>query len=183
LQTIERHADRLTHLINDLLTVSQLESGRIDLNLATVKLGAVVDSVFQELRAQADLNQLSTENMVGSDVTVAADGNRLRQVFFNLIENAIKYGKKGGRVVVSVERPDASTVEVTVADDGSGIPPDSLPRIFERFYRVDKARSREAGGTGLGLAIVKHIVQSHGGKVWVQSKIGKGSRFHFTLNA
>lgn len=182
LQTIERHADRLTALINDLLTVSQLESGRIELTLAPIKLGSIVDSVFQELRARADAHQVSTENRVGSDLTVVADSNRLRQVFLNLIENAIKYGKKGGHVVVAVARPDAQTVEVSVADDGPGIPPDSLPRIFERFYRVDKARSRDAGGTGLGLAIVKHIVQSHGGKVWVQSELGKGSTFYFTLN-
>jgi two-component system phosphate regulon sensor histidine kinase PhoR len=183
LQTIERHADRLAHLINDLLTISQLESGRINLNLAPIKLGSVVDSVFQELRARADAHAVTTENRIASDVTVVADGDRLRQVFLNLIENAIKYGKKGGRVAVSVEQPDANMIQVSVSDDGPGIPPDALPRIFERFYRVDKARSREAGGTGLGLAIVKHIVQCHGGKVWVESELGKGSTFYFTLNA
>lgn len=183
LQTIERHADRLAHLINDLLTISQLESGRMDLNPAPTKIGSVVDSVFQELRARADALQVATENGIESEVTVAADPERLRQVFLNLVENAIKYGKKGGRVVVSAERPDTHTIQVSVADDGPGIPPDALPRIFERFYRVDKARSRETGGTGLGLAIVKHIIQSHGGRVWVQSELGKGSTFYFTLNA
>lgn len=100
-------------------------------------------------------------------------------MFFNLTDNAIKYGKSGGRVTVARESGDK--MEVFVADDGPGIPPEALNRVFERFYRVDRARSRESGGTGLGLAIVKHIIQAHGGEAWVKSEMQKGATFHFTL--
>jgi two-component system phosphate regulon sensor histidine kinase PhoR len=111
---------------------------------------------------------------------VWADADRLQQVFFNLADNAIKYGKSGGCVTVGA-RDTGDKMEVFVADDGPGIPPDALNRVFERFYRVDRARSRESGGTGLGLAIVKHIVQAHGGEAWVKSEMQKGATFHFTL--
>jgi two-component system phosphate regulon sensor histidine kinase PhoR len=112
---------------------------------------------------------------------VWADADRLPQVFFNLTENAIKYGKTQGRVVLDAREAAGQKVEVLVSDDGPGIPREAIGRIFERFYRVDRARSRESGGTGLGLAIVKHIVQAHGGEAWVKSEPGKGSSFHFTL--
>ena len=110
-----------------------------------------------------------------------ADGERLRQVLFNLVDNAIKYGRTGGNVVIGGRKAEQPEVKLWVRDDGPGIPPEAQPRVFERFYRVDKARSRDDGGTGLGLAIVKHIVQSHGGEVWVESEPGQGATFHFTL--
>jgi two-component system phosphate regulon sensor histidine kinase PhoR len=97
------------------------------------------------------------------------------------VDNAIKYGRADGTVTIGGQKADADKIEIYVQDDGPGIPPESLDRIFERFYRVDKARSREQGGTGLGLSIVKHIVQNHGGKVWVKSELGKGATFFFTL--
>jgi two-component system phosphate regulon sensor histidine kinase PhoR len=97
------------------------------------------------------------------------------------VDNAIKYGRQGGRVIVEAKKCDGGQVEVSVRDDGPGIPPEALERVFERFYRVDKARSREQGGTGLGLSIVKHIVQGHGGKVWARSELGHGTTFFFTL--
>src|SRR5262249_5402254 len=100
---------------------------------------------------------------------------------FNLADNAIKYGKSEGRVTLQAFQAGKDKMEVIVADDGPGIPPDSIGRVFERFYRVDRARSRESGGTGLGLAIVKHIVQAHGGEAWVKSELQKGSEFHFTI--
>jgi two-component system phosphate regulon sensor histidine kinase PhoR len=103
-------------------------------------------------------------------------------VFFNLTENAIKYGKTQGRVILDAREAAGQKAEVFVSDDGPGIPPESIGRIFERFYRVDRARSRDSGGTGLGLAIVKHIVQAHGGEAWVQSEPGKGASFHFTIS-
>ena len=103
------------------------------------------------------------------------------QVLANLVDNAIKYGRTQGRVTVGGRLTDAEKIEVSVRDDGPGIPAEALDRIFERFYRVDKARSRDQGGTGLGLSIVKHIIQSHGGEVWAESELGKGTTFFFTL--
>ena len=111
---------------------------------------------------------------------VDADAQRLHQVFLNLIDNAIKYTPAGSRIQISATT-DNNFLKVCVADNGPGIAVEHLARIFERFYRVDKARSRELGGTGLGLAIVKHIIQAHGGKVWAESELEKGSRFYFTL--
>jgi two-component system phosphate regulon sensor histidine kinase PhoR len=113
---------------------------------------------------------------------IFGDRKGLEQVLINLLDNAIKYGREGGNIKVSVnENPNEGEIQVSIEDDGIGIPKEDLPRIFERFYRVDKGRSKELGGTGLGLSIVKHIVQAHGGKVWAESQIGKGSTFHFTL--
>ncbi|MDB6058907.1 MAG: sensor histidine kinase [Verrucomicrobiales bacterium] len=181
LQGIDKHAVRLARLIDDLLTISQLESGRVILNLHTVNIRGIVDAVFEDLRERAVAQQMHLKNEIDSSVVLSADPDRIKQVFWNLIENAIKYGKPNGQVTVSAKPSGEDLVEVEVRDDGRGIPADALPRIFERFYRVDKARSREAGGTGLGLAIVKHIVQSHGGKVRAESTMGAGTAFFFTL--
>jgi two-component system phosphate regulon sensor histidine kinase PhoR len=117
------------------------------------------------------------------EFTANADANRVDQVLANLVDNAIKYGRVQGRVTIGGKPVEGDKVEIFVRDDGPGIPPESLDRIFERFYRVDKARSRDQGGTGLGLSIVKHIVQAHGGKVWVESEVGEGATFFFTLPA
>jgi two-component system phosphate regulon sensor histidine kinase PhoR len=184
LQTIERHADRLTYLIEDLLTISRLESGQIVLNLQNVELRPVADDVLSDLQARAGEKQIALENQVAPPaLAVKADADRLQQVLFNLVDNAIKYGRAEGQVWIGACSTDHQTVEVSVRDNGPGIPSESLDRIFERFYRVDKARSREQGGTGLGLAIVKHIVQSHGGEVRVKSELGQGTTFFFTLPA
>ena len=112
---------------------------------------------------------------------VRADADRLEQVFFNLVENAIKYGASPGRVLVGAKDLGGGRAQVWVEDDGPGIPKEAQHRVFERFYRVDRARSRETGGTGLGLSIVKHLVQAHGGEVWVRSENGEGTAFYFTL--
>ena len=111
----------------------------------------------------------------------AADANRVQQVLFNLVDNAITYGRSEGHVWIGAQAAEDQRIEVSVRDNGPGIPPDAIERVFERFYRVDKARSREQGGTGLGLSIVKHIVQSHGGEVWAKSAVGQGTTFLFTL--
>ncbi len=181
LQTIARHTDRLTYLIEDLLTISKLESGQLALNQQLLRPREVVQRVFDDLEACAAERRTHLENAVPEELGVKADADRLQQVLFNLIENAIKYGRAEGHVHVRGRVADNETVELSVADDGPGIPLDAQERIFERFFRLDKARSREAGGTGLGLAIVKHIVQAHGGKVWVESQAGQGSTFSFTL--
>lgn len=180
LRIIERNADRLRLLIEDLLTISELESGRVLLNLQSLDLRAVADKVLEELKPRATARQMTLENTVPA-VRVLADSARLEQVFFNLLDNALKYGRTGGHVIVGARRLDDQRVEVVVEDDGPGLPPEALDRVFDRFYRVDKARSREQGGTGLGLSIVKHIIQCHGGRVWAQSQLGKGARFYFTL--
>ena len=181
LNIIDKHTDRLTFLIEDLLTISKLESGQIILNRNSAELRPAVQKVVQDLQARANAKSVTLENKVPSDLCLEADFDRLEQVFWNLIDNAIKYGKTNGVVVIAAKTNQNGEVEVRVEDDGPGIPPEARERIFERFYRVDKARSREQGGTGLGLAIVKHVVQGHGGEVWVTSELDRGTAFHFTL--
>jgi len=180
LETIARNAERLKLLIEDLLTVSELESGRVKLNLRAVELRSVVVKVFDDFKSRAEAKTIALTNEV-PDLPVRADADRVEQVLSNLVDNAIKYGRAGGRVTVGAQCADDAKVEVFVKDDGAGLPPEALERVFERFYRVDKARSREQGGTGLGLSIVKHIVQGHGGRVWAKSEPGKGTTFYFTL--
>ncbi len=182
LQTIARNAERLQLLIEDLLTISELESGRVTLKLQPLPLQSVVGKVFDDFKTRADAKTVTLTNSA-SALKVSADAVRLEQVLSNLVDNAIKYGRSGGRVTIGARSADDGKVEVFVQDDGPGLPADSLERVFERFYRVDKGRSREQGGTGLGLAIVKHIVQSHGGTVWAKSEAGKGTTFYFTLPA
>ena len=127
--------------------------------------------------------RVTLNNAVAANAVAHADPERLRQVLANLIDNAIKYGREGGHITVGGSRLDATRVELTVRDDGPGIPIEAKARIFERFYRVDKARSREQGGTGLGLAIVKNVVQAHGGDVRVESSASTGTTFFITLPA
>ena len=179
LRKIHKHANRLAYLIEDLLALSQLESGRIALNCSRVSLSDLVRRVFEELQDKASGRSVSLSARVEDSLEVWADGDRLFQVFQNLVDNGIKYGSDGGEVSVQADSRGPSC-EVRVADDGPGIPPEARKRIFERFFRVDKARSREQGGTGLGLAIVKHIVQAHGGQVWLEPAT-RGSIFAFSI--
>lgn len=181
LQTIQKHTDRLTWLIEDLLTISHLEGGQAALKLEPVPLNQAAQRVIDDLRARAGSRPIQIRNELPDSMAALADAARLEQVLFNLVDNAIKYGRPGGLVTVAGRSQENGQVEVWVKDDGPGIPPDAQSRIFERFYRVDRARSRETGGTGLGLAIVKHIVMAHGGAVWVRSQLGQGAAFHFTL--
>jgi two-component system phosphate regulon sensor histidine kinase PhoR len=182
LKIIERNTQRLDLLIQDLLTISALESERIKLNLQPVELRSLVEKIFTDLKPPADNKNIELVSQL-PELTATADVNRLEQVLANLVDNAIKYGRAQGKVVVGGKKLDAGRLEIFVQDDGPGIPAESLDRVFERFYRVDKARSRDQGGTGLGLSIVKHIVQAHGGEVWVKSELGKGATFCFTLPA
>jgi two-component system, OmpR family, phosphate regulon sensor histidine kinase PhoR len=180
LQTIDRNAERLKLLIEDLLTISELESGRVNLNLQAIPLGPVVAKVFEDFKDRAVARSMKLVNRA-PELVVRADADRLEQVLGNLVDNSIKYGRAKGTVAVGGSARDGGQVEVFVQDDGPGIPPEDLERVFERFYRVDKARSREQGGTGLGLAIVKHLIQTQGGRVWATSELGRGTTFYFTL--
>jgi len=181
LETIEKHTDRLTFLIEDLLTISRLESGGTVMNFQQVDLREATERAVDDLQSRATEKGVKLENLVPEGLFARADAERLHQVLCNLIENAIKYGRPEGRVTVGAREGADNKVEAWVQDDGPGIPPESRERVFERFYRVDRARSRETGGTGLGLSIVKHIVQAHSGEVWVKSELGQGAAFFFTL--
>ena len=181
LNIINLETDRLTRLINDILSISKLESGDKDLPKERVDLKRFAADTCDMLRLHASLKDVTiTFNATDESCFVLGNPDRVRQMLINLIENAIKYNKDGGRVNVSVQAA-GDNVNFTCADTGIGIPEEHLPRLFERFYRVDKGRSRSMGGTGLGLAIVKHIVNSLGGMIEVQSKFGEGTEFLVTL--
>lgn len=177
---IDEDAARLTRLIDDLLALSQIESQAVPLRLSVVELHPLMESVALSFQSHLARRGIQLRVDVPHELAVRADPDRLRQVVFNLLDNAIKYNRERGTIVLSAE-PREGFVGVTVADTGIGIPEEDLVRVFERFYRVDKARSRELGGTGLGLAIVKHIVEAHGGTVSVTSHVDQGSRFSFTI--
>lgn len=181
-EIISSHSERLTNLINDILTLSSLETKEaiVELNPLDVSGTIAKGCVLLQERAEQKNIAIVNESASGTVPRVMADQGRLEQVVINLLENAIKYTPDGGTVRLFTE-DDGEFVKVSVADTGIGIPFKDLPRIFERFYRVDEARTREQGGTGLGLAIVKHIVQLHGGNVSVTSQPGQGSVFSFTL--
>ncbi|MFM7751201.1 MAG: sensor histidine kinase [Opitutaceae bacterium] len=183
LEIIDKHANRLTHLIDDLLLLARIDSGRVELNLRAVDLRAAAGDALDDAALIARAREVTLVNEVPSPLRAEADPERLRQVLANLIDNAIKYGRSGGTVTLRGRDAGGGMVEISVRDDGTGIPPEALSRVFERFYRVDKARSREQGGTGLGLAIVKNVVQAHGGDVRVESAAGRGTEFFLTLPA
>jgi two-component system phosphate regulon sensor histidine kinase PhoR len=181
LNIIHSDSDRLAKLISDLLDLSKIESGKIDMDIKPCKIRPIAERVVAGLQKQAVKKSVTVEvNISESIPNIAADEAGMAQVLLNLIDNALKFTDKAGKVTISAEEKK-DLVQIDVADTGCGIPEDDLPRIFERFYRVDKAHSRELGGTGLGLSIVKHIVQSHGGEVFVHSILGKGSTFSFTI--
>ena len=183
LEIIDKHASRLTLLIDDLLLLARLDSGRIELKLQPVTLRTAAQEALDDAALLARARQITLENRVAPEARAEADAERLRQVLSNLIDNGIKYGRAGGHIAVGGRALDGAHVELTVRDDGPGIPAEAKARVFERFYRVDKARSREQGGTGLGLAIVKNVVQAHGGDVRVESAPGAGTEFFITLPA
>jgi len=178
---IHNHAERLTSLINDILTLSYLESKTAILELNTLDVSGTTNKACMLLADNAANKKINLLNEVGTGIArVMADQGRLEQVMVNLIDNAIKYTPEGGNIRIFAEQ-SADSVKLSVEDSGIGIPPKDKSRIFERFYRVDAARSRDQGGTGLGLSIAKHIMQLHGGEITVTSTPGKGSTFTCTL--
>jgi two-component system, OmpR family, phosphate regulon sensor histidine kinase PhoR len=180
LAIILRNATRMNRLTQDLLALASVESGDYKVRPLPVKASALVQDAIESLTGMVLDSDVTLEAAEVTDTLVLADADALNQVFGNLIENAMKYGKSGHRVRVGAQRVDDS-VAFFVQDFGPGIASEHLDRIFERFYRVDKARSRESGGTGLGLAIAKHIVLAHGGGIRAESELGSGSTFLFTL--
>ncbi|MBK3518941.1 sensor histidine kinase [Carboxylicivirga marina] len=178
----EKSIDRMIGIIEDLESISKLEAGELELHPEVFNLHQLIDDVFelQEIRASKRRIKLSYGEGGGNQHFVMADKQRIFQVVSNLVVNSINYGRNGGTTEVSFFNMD-NRILVEVKDTGIGIAEESLPRIFERFYRADKSRSREEGGTGLGLAIVKHLIEAHGQRINVRSTIGQGTVFSFTL--
>ncbi len=180
LGVIQKNATRMNRLTEDLLALASVESPDYKLARHPIRASAMVRDAIESLGGLVVDSGVELEFAGSPDVFVMADADALNQVFGNLIENALKYGRSGKRIRVGAKLLD-DAVEFCVQDFGPGIPFEHLDRIFERFYRVDKARSRESGGTGLGLAIVKHIIQAHGGHVRAESELGAGAAFYFTI--
>jgi two-component system, OmpR family, phosphate regulon sensor histidine kinase PhoR len=182
LDRMDKHAERLNTLVSDLIEISKIESGELKLSYRFFEIQEFIRSVIEELNSLAVANDVTLEYNSSSNqaVSVFADKEKIHQVMINLIENAIKYNKKNGSVTIELKN-ESKNVIVSVIDTGIGIPEEHHSRIFERFYRVDKTRSREIGGTGLGLAIVKHIIEAHKGNISIESKVDEGSRFSFSL--
>ena len=183
LEVMDQHSKRLGLLADDLLTLARLESGASTVQLSEIDLLQFLSDLVRDWRKKLGTKNLEPIVEVPDDCsTIRADEERLREVFDNLLDNAVKYSGNGGAIRLASERRDGDII-LTVSDSGVGIAREDLPRIFERFYRADKARSRELGGTGLGLSIVKHIAQLHGGRVEAESELGKGTTIRVVLPA
>ncbi|MGB6431950.1 MAG: ATP-binding protein [Candidatus Acidiferrales bacterium] len=191
LEIIRAHAARLARLTDDLLELARIEAGRIELDRREVSLAEIIEACADTTRPRVEHGNLELELRVPADLPdVSGDPRRLREILQNLLDNAAQYTPGGGRIWIEARVKNsgddgaagaAPSVIVTVGDTGIGIPHSDQQRIFERFYRVDAARSREAGGTGLGLAITKHLIELHGGRIWVESEVGQGSKFNFSV--
>ncbi|MGA2594831.1 MAG: ATP-binding protein [Bryobacteraceae bacterium] len=180
-EIIQSHAIRLNNIASDLLALSELESGRPPVEPGKLSVVATLEAAMRTVESEAEMRQVHLSWGTVEDLEVMGNRIKLEQAFVNLLDNAVKFNRKGGEVWLEARRVPGGKVAITIADSGIGIPSEDLPRIFERFYRVDKARSREVGGTGLGLSIVKHVVEQMNGTVSVDSQLGKGSRFSVLL--
>jgi two-component system phosphate regulon sensor histidine kinase PhoR len=182
LKKAAKSLDSLDHLVQDLLTLNQMESGVIKFTFTEFDLKELIQEVIEELEHKASKREVTIKLEVepGKNYATLADRQKIYRVCQNLIFNAVKYNHNGGEVIVGI-KSSKNQIQVDVKDNGLGIPPEDLKRIFERFYRVEKSRSKEKGGTGLGLAIVKHILEGHKSKISVSSTVGKGSIFSFQL--
>ncbi len=179
LSIIQRNAARMHRLIDDILELSAIEAGNVKVQPERLLLQALVEEVIGSLSSAAAARSVVVRNLVEPNITVFADPHRLVQMLTNLIDNAIKFNREGGTIAITYV--SGGYDRISVADTGEGIPAHHLDRLFERFYRVDRARSRELGGTGLGLAIVKHLAKAHGGEVTVDSRFGEGTQFTIEL--
>ena len=184
LKTIQRHTERLNSLLEDLLVLSRLESINPGLKRESTDLPALLTAILDDYHGRPAATDHRLELNIDAAPALAGlhiDPLKCTQAVENLLDNALKYTPKGTQIQLSVRMNELDGVVVSVRDNGLGIPAEDLPHLFERFYRVDKGRSREKGGTGLGLSIVKHIVQLHGGRAWVESQLGQGTTFFFSL--
>ena len=183
LQVIYNESDRMTHIVKDLLTLSQLDYGRMELRLAELPVKMIVANIASAMMIEAKNQGLTLETTFQDPLpNILADQARMEQVIANVISNAVKYNRPGGRVEISAQA-EGQMVAIRVKDTGIGIPQEDIPRLFERFYRVDKARSRERGGTGLGLAIAKEIVEQHNGTIQVESQLDQGTTITIRIPA
>jgi two-component system phosphate regulon sensor histidine kinase PhoR len=181
LSIMERHSKRLRRLVDDLLSLAQLESSQATLELSVVRVDELFNNLIRDWKEKLATKNLKViVDLTPEAFTLHADGTRLEEVLHNLLDNAVKFSRENGQIHLQAVRRDSEMV-LSVADNGLGIGKEHLPRIFERFYRADKARSRELGGTGLGLAIVKHIAQLHGGRVEAESEPGRGTTIRVVL--
>ena len=180
-EIIQSHAIRLNNIASDLLTLSELESGRMPVAPGRLSVLATLEAAMRTVESEAAMRQVHLGWGTVEDLQLMGNKIKLEQAFVNLLDNAVKFNRPDGEVWVEAGRLPGGKVAITIADSGIGIPSEDLPRIFERFYRVDKARSREVGGTGLGLSIVKHVIELMAGTVSVESQLGKGSRFTIVL--
>lgn len=182
LGVIRRNAERMRVLIGDILELSQIETGNVSIGIGEVKLSQMVDDVFASLTSKAAERNVELINTIDAGTRVVADPARLEQMLTNLIDNAIKFNRPSGAVTASVKM-NGSMNSISIADTGEGILPEHLQRIFERFYRADRGRTRDVGGTGLGLAIVKHLARLHRGEISVSSILGQGTTFTIEIPA
>ena len=180
LSVIRRNAERMRALISDILELSMIESGNVVIDVRSIELRPLIDAIFGDLAAKASERKIKLQNKVQAGLEVSCDPMRFEQMLTNLIDNAIKFNREGREVTVALERKQARDL-VSITDAGEGILPEHLGRIFERFYRADRARTSDVGGTGLGLAIVKHLARLHGGEVSAISELGTGSTFTIEL--
>lgn len=183
LKQANKGVERLIYIIKDLDMITKLEAGDLSLDIETFDIVDVIKNVFEllEMKAAKKKITLTFDIVYENPIMVVADKDRIQQVLTNLIVNSIKYGHQKGTTEVSVENLIKNKVIVRVTDNGEGIRSEDIPRLFERFYRVDQSRSRKEGGSGLGLSIVKHIIEAHNEKIYVESELGVGSEFSFTL--
>ncbi|MEZ4854591.1 sensor histidine kinase [Flavobacterium sp.] len=183
LQRAEKGVERLIYIVKDLDMISKLETGDINIDLTEFNIIELIENVFDllEMRAAKKHISLTFDALYKKPILVLADRDKIQQVITNLVVNSIKYGKSGGTTEISIQELNNNKIIVRITDNGEGIEKKHIPRLFERFYRVDKSGSRSEGGSGLGLAIVKHIIESHQEKIYVESEFGIGSEFSFTL--
>ena len=182
LEKINQHSDELVHMVNDLLDISRIESGKVVMKQAPYGLNNVIEKIFDLLSVQAKEKNIDLiTDIPDKKINIFVDSGQIERVFINLISNALKFTPEKGKITIGARKINDKDIQVDVSDTGSGIPEEAQEAVFEEFYRVDNTINQQVKGTGLGLSLVKHIIEAHGGKIWLKSKVGEGSTFSFTL--